>query len=136
MIKTFLKNNAGFTLTEILVVLVIIGILILLAMPRFSKVITRAKSTEARTMLKHIHVLQQSYFYEHDRFSKDLNSIGFEQTELITEGGEARYKIEIISASPAGYQARAVAVVDFDNDGIFNTWEVNENGRVKQIIPD
>ncbi len=44
--KTFLKKRvAAYTLTEILVVLVIIGILVLLALPNLLPLITKAKST-------------------------------------------------------------------------------------------
>ena len=45
MFRQFIKEESGFSLTEILVVIVIIGILILLAMPKFTSVITRAKTT-------------------------------------------------------------------------------------------
>jgi type IV pilus assembly protein PilE len=58
------KGSPGFSLTELMVVLVIIGILTLLALPRFSTVITRARMVEARTMLSHAHTLQQTYHYE------------------------------------------------------------------------
>lgn len=126
----------GFSLTEILVVIVIIGILVLLAMPKFTSVITRAKTTEARTMLKHLHTLEQAYFYENDRYSAELNAIGFEQVKLIDNGGEARYKIEIVKADVQGFVGRAVAVVDFDKDGTFNTWEVDQSGQIKQVVAD
>jgi type IV pilus assembly protein PilE len=136
MIKKVMTDESGFSLTEILVVLVIIGILVLLALPKFSAVITRAKTTEAKTMLRHLHVLQQSYYYEHDHFSRDLESIGFEQINLISAGGEARYRIEIVEANINEYVARATAVVDFDKDGIFNIWEVDQTGKIRQTIVD
>lgn len=44
----------AFTLHELLVVLVIIGILVLLALPRLMPLITRTKSTEAQLQLKHL----------------------------------------------------------------------------------
>jgi type IV pilus assembly protein PilE len=136
MLRQFFKDESGFSLTEILVVIVIIGILILLAMPKFTSVITRAKTTEAKTMLKHIYVLQQAYYYEHDRYSPDLNALGFEPALSITEGGDARYHIEIKQADSQGFLASAIAVVDFDNDGNFNVWEVDQTGKVIQTVPD
>jgi type IV pilus assembly protein PilE len=136
MLDKYWYNQSGFSLTEIMVVIVIIGILVLLAMPRFTAVITRAKTTEAKTMLKYVHTLEEAYYYENDLYADDLNRLGFEPATLITEGGEARYRIEILSADGIGYLARATAVVDFDRDGQFNTWEVDQTGKVRQTIPD
>src|SRR5580698_8458070 len=73
------KRIQAYTLTEILVVLVIIGILILLALPNLLPLITRAKSLEAKTQLTHVQTLEQNYFYEHSKYSKDLTEIGFLQ---------------------------------------------------------
>ncbi len=135
-IHCYRNDEGGFSLIEVLVVIVIIGVLVLLALPKFSSVIFRAKSTEAKTMLKYLYTLQKAHFYEYDYFSPDLNSIGFEQTNLITENGEARYRIEIIEADANGFIGRAVAVVDYDKDGQFNIWEVDQTGRIRQIVED
>ncbi|RMD47927.1 MAG: prepilin-type N-terminal cleavage/methylation domain-containing protein [Ignavibacteria bacterium] len=134
--KRFCFKEEGFSLTELLVVIVIIGILVLLALPRFTSVITKAKATEAKTMLKHLYTLQKAYYYENDRFSTSLEEIGFEQVALVTEGGDARYKIEIIHADANTFVARATAVVDFDKDGVFNVWEVDQSGKIQQVTPD
>jgi len=129
-------SSSGFSLTELLIVLVIIGVLVLLAMPKLMPVVTRAKTTEAKLMLKQVHMLQQTFKYEYDRFSTDLAEIGFEQSKLITEGGQARYQIEVVNADTKGFVAQAVAVSDFDDDGNLNVWEVDQTGAIKEKIPD
>jgi type IV pilus assembly protein PilE len=134
-INNFMKED-GFSLTEVLVVIVIIGILILLALPRFTAVITRAKTTEAKTMLRHLYTLERAFYYENDRYSDSLIEIGFEQAPLITEGGEARYKIEIVKANSEIFTGQARAVVDFDKDGNYNIWEVDETGKIIQTVMD
>src|SRR5476651_2739743 len=113
------KRFNAYTLTEILVVLVIIGILVLLALPNLLPLITKAKSVEAKEQLGHIQALEQSYFYEHSRYSKDLTEIGFIQDKLVTDGpdGRANYRIEITNATNTGFTARATAVVDFNGNG-------------------
>lgn len=80
------KKVDAFSLTGILVLLVTIVILVLLALSRFLPLITRAKTTEAKLQLKHSQTLEQSYFFEHSRYSKNLNEIGFLQDKLTTEG--------------------------------------------------
>jgi len=130
------EHQKGFSMTELLVVLVIIGILVLLALPRLMPVVNKAKATEAKLNLKQVYVLQKTYKFEYDRFSSELGSIGFEQETLITDGGTARYKITIEEADVKSFRAIATAVVDFDDDGVFNEWEVKNDGIIKETVPD
>lgn len=126
----------AFTLTEVMVVLIIVGILVLLALPNLMPLITKAKSTEARLQLQHIYTLEKNYFYEKSAFSKDLNEVGFEQQKLTSQGGQANYRIEIIQASSNTFLARATAIVDFDKDGIFNVWEIDQEKKLVEIDKD
>jgi type IV pilus assembly protein PilE len=132
------KKVNAYTLTEILVVLVIIGILILLALPNLLPLITKAKSLEAKTQLNHVQTLEQSYFYEHSKYSKDLTEIGFIQDKLVTDGKDARanYRIEITSATNTGFTAKATAVVDFNGNGTFNVWEIDQDKTLHEVTPD
>ncbi len=132
------KKLNAYTLTEILVVLVIIGILILMALPNLLPLITKAKSLEAKTQLNHLQTLEQSYFYEHSKYSKDLTEIGFIQEKLVTDGteGRANYRIEISNATNSGFTAKATAVVDFNGNGTFNVWEIDQNKALKEVTPD
>jgi type IV pilus assembly protein PilE len=134
--RSFHTAVKAFTLTEILVVLIIIGILVLLALPNLMPLISKAKSTEAKLQLEHVYTLEKNYFYEKSRYSKDLTEISFEQQKLTTEGGQANYRIEIIDAGNNNFRARATAVVDFNGDGNFDTWEIDQNQHLIETIPD
>ena len=46
------------------------------------------------------------------------------------------YKIEIVEASNKSFVAKATAVTDFDQDGQFNVWQINENEELKEITKD
>jgi len=126
----------GFSLTELMVVLVIIGVLVLLALPKLLPIVTKAKTTEAKLMLKQVYTLEQAFKFEQDRYSRVLNEIGFEQQKLISEGGQARYAIDIISADEKSFLAQATSTVDFDGDGTYNVWVVDEAGAIKEKVPD
>jgi type IV pilus assembly protein PilE len=119
-----------------MIVLVIIGILVLLALPKLLPIVTKAKATEAKLMLKQVHTLEQAYKYERDRYALQLAEIGFEQEKLVPQGGQARYRIEILNADEKGFQAQATSVVDFDNDGTFNVWVVDQTGVVNEKVAD
>lgn len=126
----------AFSLPELLVVLVIIGILVLIALPNLMPLISKAKSTEAQQQLVFLHTLQKSNFYTHSRYSTSLEELGFEQAKLTTDGGNANYRIEIVEANEKGFRAIATAVVDFDGDGIYNVWEINQDKELKEITKD
>jgi type IV pilus assembly protein PilE len=130
------KHFKAFTLQELLVVLIIIGILTLLVLPNLLPLITKAKSTEAQLQLKHVYTLQKSNFYTYSKYSDDLKAIGFEQEKLVTENGSANYLIEIVQATQSVFLARATAVADFDGDGSFNIWEIDQDNNIKEVTPD
>jgi type IV pilus assembly protein PilE len=135
-LENFFREKHGFSLTELMIVLVIIGILVLLALPKLLPVVTKAKATEAKLQLKQLFTLEQAYKYERDRYSNSLSEIGFEQEKLVPQGGQARYKIEVLSSDDKGFSATATSVVDFDGDGVFNVWSVDQTGLIKEKIPD
>jgi type IV pilus assembly protein PilE len=56
------KGLRAFSLPEMLVVLVIIGILVLIALPNLMPLISKAKAMEAQQQLAFVHTLQKSYF--------------------------------------------------------------------------
>lgn len=126
----------AFSLPELLVVLVIIGILVLIALPNLMPLISKAKSTEAQQQLVFLHTLEKTHFYMHSRYSASLEELGFEQQKLVTDGGSANYRIEVTEASEKGFKAKATAVVDFDGDGTYNVWEIDQDKDLKEVTKD
>lgn len=131
--KGYLK---AYSMTEILGVLCIIGILIYLVVPNQTSVIVSAKSIEAQNMLSMMHGLQKSHFYRYSKFTQDFDKIGFEQALTIDKGGQAVYKIEVIEASLNTFKATATSLQDFDGDGNYNTWQIDQDRMLKEIVRD
>lgn len=114
MQKTKAAPLSGFTLTELLVVIIIVGILAALAIPRFGRSTGKAMETEAKLALHQVQELQRVYFLEHKTYSTSLEAIGFEQEETIVDDpkdGTARYKMSIESADTDDFLAVAQPVV-------------------------
>ena len=126
----------GYSMTEILIVLCIIGILILMVLPNQTSVISQAKAIEAQTMLNHLYALEKSHFYRFSKYSSNFEELSFEPALGIDKGGQAVYSIEIIEAGTNNFKARATALSDFDGDGTLNVWEINENKLLKEVTKD
>jgi prepilin-type N-terminal cleavage/methylation domain-containing protein len=56
-----IRNSKGFTLIELMIVVVIIGILAAIAIPRFTAVSDQAKQAEAEPILKQMCTLAEAY---------------------------------------------------------------------------
>lgn len=136
MKNTFKRAFPAFSLTELLVVLVIMGILVLIALPNFLPKITEAKAQEAKMQLNHLYTLQRSYFFVHSKYTDSFEELGYEHAKLVDEEGSANYTIEIVESGNAGFVATATSITDFDGDGQYNKWQIDHEQRLKEIVKD
>ena len=70
-----MKRASGFTLLELMIIVVIIGILATVAIPTFTGYIYRSRVTEATTFLSEIKQRQESYRDEFGRYADVSSSI-------------------------------------------------------------
>ena len=69
----FRRNEKGFTLVELMIVVVIIGILASIAIPKFSNMIGKTKTTEAKQILGNIISQEKAYYYAENAYA-DFNA--------------------------------------------------------------
>lgn len=117
------QNRKGFTLIELMIVVVIIGILAALAIPRFMQATTKSKQSEAKGILKQIYTMEQAYRQENDVYMADLNTIGVE----IPVG--AKYDYVVVVDGGTGFTATATATT-LDDDDTEDVWEIDETGAL------
>lgn len=126
----------ALSLIEVITVVIIIGVISSIVVTNLSPTVIKTKVKEARFQLNHLHTLQQAHFMEFSKYSGDFTELGFAQLPLTTEGGQANYKIEMVESSVSGYRARASSVVDFDQDGALDVWEMDQTGKLTNTVPD
>ena len=85
-------NRKGFTLVEVLIVVIIIGILAAIGIPQFAASIEKAKGGEARAGLGHIQTAEKVYYAENETYTTTLSSLDISLTQrywafTITTGG-------------------------------------------------
>ena len=80
----FRRNEKGFTLVELMIVVVIIGILASIAIPKFTSLIGKTKAAEAKSILNQIIQLENAYQMSNNSLVDfavltDCDAIGYAQ---------------------------------------------------------
>ena len=70
-----MNNNKGFTLVELLVVVLIIGILAAMAMPAYFKAVERARASEADTLIGTVVNAQARYKMKTGHYAENWTSL-------------------------------------------------------------
>ncbi len=73
--KRNITNNYGFTLVELIVVVVIIGILSAIAIPSFNNASDKAKQKEASTLLASYAKAAQAYYTENSQIASEVSHL-------------------------------------------------------------
>ena len=67
----------GFSLIELMVVVVIIGILATVGVPQYQKFQMKAKRSEVKSLLGGMYTAQKAFFAEWTRYYADFNAVGY-----------------------------------------------------------
>ena len=71
-IKFNKKNEKGFTLIELMIVIAIIGILAAIAIPQFSAYRTRSYNSSAQSDVRNIATAQEAYYVDNSTYTGDV----------------------------------------------------------------
>ncbi|WP_196594286.1 type IV pilin protein [Pectinatus sottacetonis] len=74
MTKSLLKDQRGFTLLEMMIVIVILGILAALAIPKFSNSIALANTAKIQSDLQTLNTAITMHLIQHGRNPQDLTT--------------------------------------------------------------
>ena len=120
---------AGFTLVELMVVVIIVGILAAVAVPVYRYNIRRAMASEGMAMVGSVRTAQRVWFAEHDAYTKTWSDISgqvdivdnkyFATAPVLTATGTGSAAVFTATAAGAG-DAKGISV-KIDQDGTLTT---------------
>lgn len=125
-----IREQKGFTLLELLVVIMIVGILSGLGFSQFTKFVEKSRVAEAKMILGNIRVSQRAYFLDNFGYSSDMDMVGGNAPTSCASTHYFSYSIS--SATAADFTAQATRCTDsngkFPAGGEAYTVTVNASG--------
>lgn len=87
ILKRLLRNNNGFTLVELMTVVIIIGILATIALPQFSKQTDKARSSRSQSELSAIKTVIEVWAQDPEKGKSRYPSTTDELKKALSDGG-------------------------------------------------
>jgi len=120
-------NRKGFTLVEVLIVVIIIGILAAIGIPQFAASIEKAKGGEARAGLGHTQTGEKIYFAEHEMYTNSTADLDISLSQKYWAFSIAVTTPSLAytaTATRSGSASRAGQTITMDQDGTMGgNWE-------------
>ena len=139
------RNQKGFTLIELMIVVAIIGILAAVAIPNFLRYQSKSKQSEARVLLSGLYTSQISFFAEENGYGDwsmaagvvvDVHSLGFAPASVPKYFPDASTVLGgtavVVNGIASGTTFVTTATGDLDSDATVDTWTVQDSNREPQ----
>lgn len=131
------RAGRGFTLIEVMIVVVVVGVLLLVALPSYQQQVLKTKRSVAKSTLEALRAEQEQFFVNNRRYATDLTTLGYatspyaidEEGEPVAVGSTARiYTISITGASATAFTLQAVAQLGQSKDSNCATLTLSHTG--------
>ena len=109
-------RSRGFTLIELMITVVVVGILAVIAIPGYQDYIRKGRRADGKAALLRIQLQQEKWRAGHTTYSGDLAAIG-----VGTASADGHYTLSLSGADEAGYTATAAAGTKQTGDKVGGT---------------
>ena len=115
-------NQQGFTLMELMVVIVIVAILAAEAVPLYINYVRDAKRTEAKGAIAAVISAEQVYYQNNNTYTTDMTKLKVDITEL-----SRNWQVTVDSASDTKFKVSATGKTTGDANGLYACCSYDRN---------
>lgn len=121
-------RNHGFTLAELLIVVIVVAILAGIAYPSYQRYISRARQQDARSQLMAIRQAQEIYKLQYGGYTSN--------TSLLSGWVDTlnRYGFSITAATATTFTAQGTG--NIDGDATNDVWQIDQTGSMTNTTDD
>jgi type IV pilus assembly protein PilE len=122
-------RHAGFSLVELLVVLVIMGVLSAVALPAYTRYVQRGHRTEAMAALLESQHFMERYYSANGQYLSPANAVPLlpQRLQGIPSQGTVRYQLSVREATLNSYVLQAVPEGSMSGD-VCGSLTINQTG--------
>ncbi len=130
------QTSAGFTLVELMIVIVVVAILVGIALPGYQKHVIKTKRSIAKGELMEVLARQEQFFVNNRQYAVSLDALGYTNPYAIDTDGDVVlttatnriYQIELVSPTTTAFSVRAVPQLGQTNDQWCGTMTISSTG--------
>ena len=116
------NRKRGFTLIELMTVVIIVGILAAIAVPLYRGQVKKAMAAEGAALVGSVRTAERVYYSEHGKYTDDKTKLGIDTT------GNKYFKEYTVTLTGGGTGFRASTTGTGDAEGI--TVTIDQDGNL------
>jgi prepilin-type N-terminal cleavage/methylation domain-containing protein len=123
-----MKRKNGFTLIEMLITIAVMGVIVAIALPQYSKYVAKSRQQDAKAQLMAVQQAQEIYKLQYGTYTTiTANLSGWKAIS-------GRYTFAVTAAAATTFSASATG--NIDGDATSDVWTMDQDGSLLNTSND